>query len=253
MPDENSAADKGGEGAGAAADEKNAADQGQGDNDAQDQGTGDEGGEAGDDAGAGDGKGDDKGKDADDFKDDGNEPVVRQRKTAKDYIIERKTKKVEKLQKGDKQQGAKDEDEGGDEDAAGDDDEIAPEDEALVSKVVDKKLEPLLKERREAEDKADVEAFVAANPDFAKYKAKVLRYIQHPSRANLPVESVFYEVAGPDLMKIGAKRAQAADDEAKKGRTGGGGSRSVGGSKPVSEMTDAEFQAMQETVRQKGR
>lgn len=245
MPDEKSAqaGGQGEQGGAAAADKANAADQGAADNGQQDKG-----GEAAADA--------DKGKggeaDADKFDDDGSEPVTRQRKTAKDYIIERKNRQIEKAKakagEGDGGgQGDNGEGDGGD---ADEDAEIDPEDAELISKVVDKKLEPLMKEQQAKADDAEVQAFLASNPQFKKYEAKARRYMAHPSRANLPVSSIFYEVAGPDLLKLGAKMASAADAEAKAKETAGGsGGRTMAGEKSVSEMTDQEFREYQDKVR----
>lgn len=194
---------------------------------------------------ADDKKADDK-SGADEHADDDDEPQVR-RKSAKDYIIERKQRQLEKAKsaKGEAEKG-----EGGD-DREGDDDEVAPEDEQIISKVVDKKLAPLREAQQKAEDDADIAAFIAKNPDFKAYEAKARKYMAHPSRAHLPVKTIFYEVAGDDLMRLGAKRGKAADDEAAHGRSGGGSDRGVSGGKAVSEMTPAEFSAHKDTVRRK--
>jgi hypothetical protein len=49
----------------------------------------------------------------------------------------------------------------------------------------------------------------------------------------LPVKTIFYEVAGDKLLKIGADRKTKADEEAKGTQTGGGSNRAgSGGEKP---------------------
>lgn len=184
------------------------------------------------------------------IEDDGAEPVVRRPKTAKDYIIERKQRQLDKAKKAEEKSEDK-ADDGDKNDADDADDEIAPEDEQLVEKIVDKKLEPLLEERRKAEDDSAIKDYLAENPELKPFEAKVRRFMKHESRAHLPVGTIFLEAAGSDFfMKMGAKRAQKAADEAKKGGTGGGGSnRNIAEPKRVSEMSDAEFKAEQERVR----
>lgn len=241
----------GGEGGGEAADKKDQGhDQGgQGQDGAGDDDAGDGDGGEGDQADKGDGDADDKKP-----KDDGSEPETRKRKTAKDFIIERKQRQLNKAKAAAADGNKPKEDAGSDEgdgDAGDDDEEINPEDAKLISKVVDAKIAPILKQQQEAEDDAEVKAFVAANPEFAPYEAKARRFMQHQSRAHLPVKSIFYEVAGDDLLKIGAARAKAAEKEARKGQAGGGSSRSVDGGKSVSEMTPQEFKAFQDSVRAK--
>ena len=219
------------------------------DQDAGDDADGDDSDADGDQDGK---KGDDAKADEKKPKDDGSEPETRKRKTAKDYIIERKEKKLAKLEGKKADAKADDQDAAGDDDASDDSaDDIDEEDEKIVEKVVSRKLAPLLQQQAEAEDNADIQAFLTANPDFAPYEAKARRFMKHESRANLPVQSIFYEVAGPDLMKIGAARAKAADVEARKSKTGGGGSRSVEGEKPVNEMSPDEFRQRQDAVRAK--
>jgi len=255
MPDIDNAANgqgAGGEGAGADTENKGAAGQdqgGQGQDGAGDDGAGDGDGGEGDQADKGDGgEGDDKKP-----KDDGSEPETRKRKTAKDYIIERKNRQIEKAKAGTDGKKPKEDDGAGDDgdDEGDDDEEINPEDAKLISKVVDAKLAPVLKQQQEAEDEAEVKQFIAANPEFAPYEAKAKRFMQHPSRAHLPIKSIFYEVAGDDLLKIGAARAKAAEKEARKGQAGGGSSRTVEGEKSVNEMSPAEFKKLQDSVRLK--
>lgn len=218
--------------------------------------------------GAGDGEGDDKGdppegddagdekpdksksKDEGKPKEEGDDepPVRRKYKSAKDYIIERKQRQLDKA-KSKKDEGGDDE---GDD---GDDDEISPEDEALVEKVVEKKYGPALKKISEQEDTSELKDFLAENPDFKPYEAKIRRYMAHPSRSQVPVSAIAYEVAGPELLKLGAKRKAAADDKAKKGQAGGGSSREDerGGKKSVKDMTPKEFAEYKEQVRLRNR
>ena len=165
------------------------------------------------------------------------EPTTRQRKSAKDWIIQRKEEKIKKLQ------NQKDEIE---------EEVIDSHDEELISKVIQKKLspviEPLLDKAINAEDETEIASFLKDNPDFEPYKDKVRKYIVHPSRRHLPVEALFFEVAGKDLLKLGADRQRKADEEANNNSTGGDTSRNIG-SKSAWDMTPEEFEAKKEEIK----
>jgi hypothetical protein len=168
------------------------------------------------------------------------------RKRNADFIIERKNAKIAKL----KDKGG--EDEHNDEDNQ-DDDGVAPEDAEIIDRRVKKILAPVIEKQVLEEDKAEIADFVSKNPDFKPYSDKVLKWAQHPSRKGIPIQSLFYEVAGNDLLKIGADRAKKASDKAKESNAGGGNNRggAQGGSKPVWEQSPEEFEAEQAKVRNK--
>ena len=128
-------------------------------------------------------------------------------------------------------------------------DEIAPEDEEMVDKVIRKRFGSKFDQMDAQADKAELDSFITANPDFKPYQAKILKFWQHPSRNHLPIESVAYEVAGKDLIRIGAKRGKQADEKAKKEAGGGNSGASPGGAKKVADMTDEEFDAEVERVK----
>jgi hypothetical protein len=173
---------------------------------------------------------DDSSKDDDDSsKDDDAEPTVRGRKTAKDYIIERKQKQIDALSAKEKDDANSD---GADDDAGADDDDgITDEDKNLIDSRVNKAIEPLLDQNQKQEDDTEVKDFLGKpeNKHFKPYEVKVRRFMDHPSRKNVPVSAIFYEVAGPDLLKMGAKMASEADQEADNAAAGGGSPRSNGG------------------------
>jgi hypothetical protein len=171
--------------------------------------------------------------------DDNAEPAVRQRMSPKDFIIQRQQRKIAKMR----------EQEGSGEEGAGEPEEIAPEDEALITSVVARKFAPIFEKTLAAEDDKEISAFVKANPDFAPFEAKARRFISHPSRQHLPVESVFYEVAGKQLLKMGADRGRQADEAAKQTQTGGGSNRGGGGEKTAWDLSKEEFEAKKEKVR----
>jgi hypothetical protein len=174
--------------------------------------------------------------------DDDAEPQVKPRMSKKDFIIQRQQKKIEKLK-------SKTASEVVEEEKSDEDDEVAPEDEALITKVVAKQFAPILDKSMAVEDEKEIAEFVSANPDFKPYEAKAKKYMAHPSRRHLPVETIFYELAGKDLLKLGAERARKADEEAKHTQTGGGSAGGVAKAKNAFEMTKEEFEAEQERIR----
>jgi len=127
---------------------------------------------------------------------------------------------------------------------ASEDDEIAPDDEALIKRVVAPMLQPVLEKTLRAEDEQEIKEFLTLNPDFKPFEAKARRFMQHPSRRQLPIKSIFYEVAGDQLLKIGADRKAKADEKAKQTQTGGGSNRAgEGEGRSDWELSKEEFEA----------
>lgn len=214
--------------------------------DNQDQGQKDGGDGAGganaDDKGDGADKSEEDKTDKTNPNNDDGEPKTRKRNI--DFILERKDKKIAKLEQ--KANGAKDDE--------GEDDDVDPNDEKIIGKLVDKRLQPFIEKQAKEEDEAEISSFIQKNPEFQPYIDRVRKFASHDSRKNIPIESIFYEVAGKDLMKIGADKAQKAIDEAKKSGSGGGGDRGGdSGAKPVWDMTPAEFDAYKQDIRSKTR
>jgi hypothetical protein len=172
--------------------------------------------------------------------DDDKEPDVRKRLSKQDFIIGRQKAKLAKTQE--KQDDDKD-------DEGDDDDVVAPEDEAMISKVVAKKFAPIIEKSLADDDNQEIASFLSENPDFKEFEAKARRYMQHPSRRQLPIKAIFYEVAGDKLIKIGAERQRLADEKAKNSQSGGGSNRGGEGSKSVWDLTPEEFAEQQERVR----
>lgn len=181
------------------------------------------------------------------FEDDGQEPEISKRKTAKDFIIERQRRKIEKLKHS--QDSGNDDDQGEDPDDNSDGD--TPEDGK------DAQLEamrPLVEQHLADQDAQEVTKFLEGNPDFAPYAGKVERMMKHESRRHIPVDELFFAAAGKHLMKLGADRARKADAEAKDTQSGGGGS-SREGLAPIdwSTASKAELEAEQLRIRQGSR
>lgn len=168
------------------------------------------------------------------------EPKTRKRNI--DFILERKNRKIEKLQE-----------KGSVEDNEEEDDYVDPDAQKLVQKEIQKALSPFLQKQIEEEDANEINSFLQENPDFKPYADKVRKFAQHESRKHLPIKSIFYEVAGPDLLKIGADRAKRAGDEAKETNAGGGSGDTSTAEKSVWELTPEEFAAKQEEIRNRPR
>jgi len=178
---------------------------------------------------------DDKSKKAD-ADDDAAPPV---RKTASDYYNERHARKSAKVDTQKKN----------DDDGADDEDEIAPDDEEVISKVIDKRLAPVLEKIVGSEDKEEATKFFNENPEFKPYEAKIAKWWQDPSRRHLPIATVALEAVGyKNLIRIGAQKQKEADEKAAQTKTKGSSANNDGGSKPVSEMTNAEFLAKRDQV-----
>jgi len=64
-----------------------------------------------------------------------------------------------------------------------------------------------------AEGQADqeVDAFILKNPVYAEHAETIKNYFKHPSRAQVPLENIAYEVFGAAAMK--AAQQQAAEEE----------------------------------------
>jgi hypothetical protein len=170
--------------------------------------------------------------------DDNQEPSVRTRLSKQDFIIGRQKAKL-----------AKSQEKTADADEYGGDMTIASEDEEMISRVVAKQFAPIIDKSLADDDNKEIMDFINENPDFKPYETKARRFMQHPSRRNLPVKSIFYEVAGDDLIKIGAQRSKIAEEKAKQTQTGGGSNRSTEGTTNDWNLSETEFQAKQERIR----
>lgn len=205
-------------------------------------------GAAAEGAGAGEGAEGEEGKQGKEevIDDDGSAPVTQKRRTKESYIIERKQKQLDraKAKAAAGEEGAGDGADGGE--AEGEDEEA----EDPVKRVIEG-LSPILEQQLEAEDRQEADAFLVKNPDFAPFKDKALRYMKDPSRRHLPVSTIFFELAGNQMLKMGAERGRAADDKAKQSQAGGGTATTTT-KKSVAEMSPEEFESYQQEVIQRG-
>lgn len=170
------------------------------------------------------------------------EPKTRKRNI--DFIKERQQKKADKV-RDIKDDFLDDEDE--------DEDYMDPDEKKAIARHVNRILDPILKKQMQDEDNQEIDSFIKQNPDFSPYIDKVKKFSQHESRKNLPIQSLFYEVAGPDLLRLGAKRAKKAGDEAKDSTAGGGTSNGGTETTSVWDLSLEDFAIQQENLRSKSR
>lgn len=219
-------------------DGENTDDEESGDESDDDSGSDDDG-EDGDGKGDSDEETDTAEDDTEEFTDDGDEPELRKPKAGapnSEWAAWRAQEKAKKKESGDSTESEKDDDAEDSDDA-----DISDEDAAAVRKIVDKELAPIRKQAAEQEVETEIASFLKDNPDFKPFEAKVKRWANHPNRSGVPVKSIFYEVAGPSLMKIGAQRAKAADKKANKTKTAGGNTSQQTGSKSYADMSLNDF------------
>lgn len=145
------------------------------------------------------------------------EPQVR--KSAKDYIIERKDAKIAKLT--------------GQENAPQDQAQAQP----LTRDDLNSALEPLKRSLVQSEDEKELQAAIAKYPDAKKIEKNVRKYMENEAYAAVPVEFIVRGLLGARE----AAKAQA-DTEAKGSRQGGHSKRPAEiKEKSAWDLTDAEF------------
>lgn len=191
----------------------------------------------------------DEGDESTDDADEDEEPPTRKPRTNADWVALRRQRKLEKTSKG-KEQGEADK---GDDEAEEDEEDIADADVEVVEKIVMKHLAPIQAKEAENETKAEISEFIKANPDFAPFADKALKWSKHPTWKNVPIKQLMYAVGGEKLLKIGAKRQVEATVKANKTKTATNAGGDAGGGKPVWEMSDDEFAKEVERVKTGGK
>src|SRR3990167_6194402 len=110
------------------------------------------------------------------------------------------------------------------------DGEIDSDDEKAISKMVAKQIKPVqetLKRVQEMEDRAEVDSFIAVRPEFAKYRGVILKHVQHPSYANIPIHNIAAMVSAKDMQALGAAKEREAARKAAETKGGGQMQRKV--------------------------
>ena len=106
-----------------------------------------------------------------------------------------------------------------------DEGEIDPDDEKIISKIVDRKIDPFRKENQALKDEIEVNSFIQSKPEFAKYKPVILKYMSHEAYSKIPVHNIATMVASNDLQKMGAQNEREAQKKANETKSPGSGVR----------------------------
>ena len=150
------------------------------------------------------------------------EPPVR--KSAKDYIIERKQKKIEKLEKKDEFN-----------------EELTPEGREAINKGVNEATSPILKTLKTQSDEQELTEVMKNHSGAKKMEKQIRKYMEHPAYKSASVEFIYLALAAKrDRLQV---KKTEADDDAKKNKTGGHSRRKLDGGKlpDFKDMSDKEF------------
>lgn len=114
----------------------------------------------------------------------------------------------------------------------------------------DPRLDAVLENQQRQDDQRAVDAVVNQYPELAEYTDQVLNYAKHPSRANVPIDTIFLEVVGIEkLFQLGFQKGSEAKSKQDGSAPSGTDNRTAAADKPIDQMTDAEFKAYQDRVR----
>lgn len=110
-----------------------------------------------------------------------------------------------------------------------DDDDFGADTEEEVNKLVDKKLDPILKRNQEIQDRTEIASFLGTNPEFGKYKESIEAHVKDPNYRNIPIDRIAKMIAADDLMKIGARKEREAQRTADATRNNSNSGRKAAG------------------------
>lgn len=137
-----------------------------------------------------------------------------------------------------------------------DDEDIDPDDEKTISKIVDKKLSGVsesLKQLQSLKDANEVDALIRTSPEYSKYREVALKYMAHPSYANIPAKNIMAIVASNDLQKLGAQKEREAAKKAADTKGGGDTTRDLPtGKVDWANMSKEQFEIEKSKVLQGG-
>ena len=123
------------------------------------------------------------------------------------------------------------------------DDDIDPEDRARINKVVDKRMSKAEKMIQNQNDEIAVNTFIINNPEMAKYKPVIKKYMTHKAYRNIPVKHIASIVSAKDMKKIGAKMERQAQKKVNQTKNPGNGSRKT--APPKFDAASASFGEME--------
>jgi len=182
--------------------------------------------------------------------DDDAEPEIPVRKVVgQQNIIARKNKTIKKLreEKGDDDDGA-DDDEG--------DDDLIPSAAKGVRKEVARALAPLMETLGSRADEDDLKDLYGSEPDAKKFDRSIRAYMKHPAYKGVAASVIYHHLAWPLAQATGAKKKIVADTEAGNVKGAGSSKKPKGGKgnipspEELEDMSDADFEKLQDDVRQ---
>jgi hypothetical protein len=198
-----------------------------------------------------DGKIESKEDEFDDTVDPNKPPEIPLRKFNAQHIIARKDEKIKKLES-----KLKEGDEGYVPPEEGEDDD--QDIETRVKSSVEKALKPVLDILISKTDEDELQALVKAEPEASKYANHIRAYMTHDAYKGVSPTVIFHHLAWQNAQAIGAKKKKVADLEAGQAKSGGrnlGSDQKGDGKFPtpeeIAEMSEANFQKMQEEALQK--
>lgn len=152
------------------------------------------------------------------------EPEVR--KSAKDYIIERKDKKIEKLEKKEEEDLEED---------------LTPEGRKAIEKGVNKATSPILKTLKTQSDEQELTDVMKNHTGAKKMEKQIRKYMDHPAYKSASVEFIYLALAAKrDRLQV---KKDEVNTDAKKNKTGGHSRRKLDEGKlpDFKNMSDKEF------------
>lgn len=181
--------------------------------DSRDENSGDEDDESGDEGGGidEDDEGEDEGGDSDE---DGEEDI-----NVDDYTPE--------IRGDDGRDDGVNNDGGNDED----DEDLDIDDKKAINKVIDQKLTPLQKQIQKQNDEIEVNSYIVDNPELAKYKPVILKYMNNSAYKNVPVKNIAAIVSANEMQRIGARKERDAARKANNTKNKGSQARKPDGGK----------------------
>lgn len=138
------------------------------------------------------------------------------RKSAKDYILERKNKKIKKLE------GK----EGGDDLGGEGDDgehEVTPEGKKAINKQVEEALKPILSTVKKNTDDQELKEVFEKHPDAKDMEKEILKFMNHDAYEKVPAEIIYLALSARRANL--QKKRDKADEDAAADVSGGHGKR----------------------------
>lgn len=179
----------------------------------------------------------DKKKKKEDDGDDDEDEEPKVRKSAKDFIIERKNKKINKLKKEKKEKESEFSDEGSQE----------------IDDKIQEGLKPFLNRIRGNADDQELKDVFTKYPNAKKMEKTLRKYMDHPAYKDVPISFIYLGLAKQSMDKAERleEKKKKADEEALGDTTGGNTKRLKKLSKipDVTGMSDKEVEALSNKIK----